>query len=405
MNYHMKKIGILGGTFNPVHTVHLQMAEAACDQYDLDEVWFMPSNHPPHKEESDIVSNEHRQRMIQFAIDGCKKFCFSDFEYHRPGTTYTSDTLSLLQESYPDTQFYFIMGEDSLRDFDSWHEPEKIAEKCLLLVCSREGHSLMELCRKMNEKYGSVFSTFHIPTSCISSSYIREQLQDGILPYGQLPPQVLSYIRLHGLYQTTSWRIDASKDTNMKQLIPMLQSSLRPKRFLHTLGVADTASNLAVIHGISPENARLAGMLHDCAKYLTDAEMIEACEKNNIQLTGFERSNPALIHSKLGVFVARDRYGIKNSSILSAIACHTTGKPDMTSLEKILFIADYIEPGRKMDCKPNSLKKIRQTSFQDLDKSLTLILENTIHYLTNENLPIDPVSKETYLYYKKESPT
>ena len=76
MNYHMKKIGILGGTFNPVHTVHLQMAEAACDQYDLDEVWFMPSNHPPHKEQSDIVSNEHRQRMIQFAIDGCKNFAF-----------------------------------------------------------------------------------------------------------------------------------------------------------------------------------------------------------------------------------------------------------------------------------------------------------------------------------------
>ena len=115
----MNKIGILGGTFNPIHTVHLQMAGAACNQYDLDEVWFMPSNHPPHKEESDIVSNEHRQRMIQFAISCCKKFRFSDFEYSRPGTTYTSDTLSLLHESYPDTQFYFIMGEDSLRDFDS----------------------------------------------------------------------------------------------------------------------------------------------------------------------------------------------------------------------------------------------------------------------------------------------
>lgn len=401
----MNKIGILGGTFNPIHTVHLQMAGAACNQYDLDEVWFMPSNHPPHKEESDIVSNEHRQRMIQFAISCCKKFRFSDFEYSRPGTTYTSDTLSLLHESYPDTQFYFIMGEDSLRDFDSWHEPEQIAARCRILVCSREGHSLMELCEKMNRKYGSVFSAFYIPASCISSSYIREQLQEGILPYGQLPPQVLSYIRLHGLYHTKPWCINASKDSAMKQLIPMLQSSLRPKRFLHTLGVADTASNLAVVHGVNPQNARLAGMLHDCAKYLTDTEMIALCEKKHIHLTDFECSTPALIHSKLGVFVARERYGVEDSAILSAIACHTTGKPDMTSLEKIVFIADYIEPGRKMDCSPHSLKKIRQTSFQNLDQSLILILENTIHYLTKEKLPVDPVSKETYLYYKKESPT
>lgn len=365
----------------------------------------MPSNHPPHKEESDIVSNEHRQRMIQFAISCCKKFRFSDFEYSRPGTTYTSDTLSLLHESYPDTQFYFIMGEDSLRDFDSWHEPEQIAARCRILVCSREGRSLMELCEKMNQKYGSVFSAFYIPASCISSSYIREQLQEGILPYGQLPPQVLSYIRLHGLYHTKPWCINASKDSAMKQLIPMLQSSLRPKRFLHTLGVADTASNLAVVHGVNPQNARLAGMLHDCAKYLTDTEMIALCEKKHIHLTDFECSTPALIHSKLGVFVARERYGVEDSAILSAIACHTTGKPDMTSLEKIVFIADYIEPGRKMDCSPHSLKKIRQTSFQDLDQSLILILENTIHYLTKEKLPVDPVSKETYLYYKKESPT
>ncbi len=125
------------------------MAGAACNQYDLDEVWFMPSNHPPHKEESDIVSNEHRQRMIQFAISCCKKnSVFQILNTAGRGTTYTSDTLSLLHESYPDTQFYFYHGEDSLRDFDSWHEPEQIAARCRILVCSREGRSLMELCEK-----------------------------------------------------------------------------------------------------------------------------------------------------------------------------------------------------------------------------------------------------------------
>ena len=175
----MNKIGILGGTFNPIHTVHLQMAGAACNQYDLDEVWFMPSNHPPHKEESDIVSNEHRQRMIQFAISCCKKFRFSDFEYSRPGTTYTSDTLSLLHESYPDTQFYFIMGADSLFDFEDWREPGIISQECILLAAARDHCRLEEIqqqIRMLKEKYDADIRILNTPDMEIASADIRGRI-------------------------------------------------------------------------------------------------------------------------------------------------------------------------------------------------------------------------------------
>lgn len=121
----MKKIGIMGGTFNPIHNAHLMMAQAAYEQYELDEVWFMPSKNPPHKSQSEIVSEEHRSRMVQFAIDDSKHFLFSDIELKRQGTTYTCETLAQCVEEFSDTRFYFILGGDSLCHFEQWYHPEK----------------------------------------------------------------------------------------------------------------------------------------------------------------------------------------------------------------------------------------------------------------------------------------
>ena len=122
----MKRIGIMGGTFNPIHSVHLIMAQVAYHQFHLDKVLFMPSKHPPHKDNSVIISDEHRTRMIQLAIDGNSNFEFSDLELKREVTTYTSDTLTYLTEKNPDTEYYFIIGGDSLEQLENWHKPEVI---------------------------------------------------------------------------------------------------------------------------------------------------------------------------------------------------------------------------------------------------------------------------------------
>ena len=154
---------------------------------------------------------------------------------------------------------------------------------------------------------------------------------------------------------------------NRSEILELLKSELKAKRVIHTLGVEQTAVWLAYIYGENIEFASTAALLHDCAKFYEKEEQILLCEQFGIPLTEIERKNPALIHGKLGKYMAKNRYLVKNEEILSAIRYHTTGHPAMTELEKIIYLADYIEPGRKMDCKPHSLKKVRQACFANLD--------------------------------------
>lgn len=400
----MKKIGIMGGTFNPIHNAHLMMAQAAYEQYELDEVWFMPSKNPPHKSQSEIVSEEHRSRMVQFAIDDSKHFLFSDIELKRQGTTYTCETLAQCVEEFSDTRFYFILGGDSLCHFEQWYHPEKIAKLCTVLAVSRDNMSEQELqkrCRELSEKYDGEFLPISMPMVAISSMVIRQRLAQEKSVIGYLPDNVLHYIKIHSLYghfqKKESWK--------EKELLTYLQATLRPPRYLHTLGVAVTAANLAACHMEREEDvkrARWAGLLHDCAKYLTPSEMIDLCLQYEIELSDVERQNPALIHGKLGAYLAKHRYGVTDKEICSAIACHTTGKPHMTTLEKIVYIADFMEPRRKMNSKPYSLSKIRKQSFQDLDKGLFMVLTDTVEYLQKESAVIDEMTLQTYEYYKRK---
>jgi len=170
------------------------------------------------------------------------------------------------------------------------------------------------------------------------------------------------------------------------------------QRYEHTIGVAYTAASLAMKYEISIEQAFTAGILHDCAKCISDQKLLEKCDKNNIVISDFERKNPYLLHSKLGAFYASSKYEIKDQDILNAIIYHTTGKPNMSMLEKIIFVADYIEPNR---FKAFNLDKIRKISFENIDMTVFVILKDTIDYLTKNNSPIDSTSIETYNYYKE----
>lgn len=170
------------------------------------------------------------------------------------------------------------------------------------------------------------------------------------------------------------------------------------KRFEHTLGVAYTSMALAMKYEVSIKDAELAGLLHDCAKCLSHEDKIKICEKNGIKMTELEKRNPFLLHTKVGCFLAKNEYGIHDENILNAILNHTTGRPDMTLLEKIVFVADYIEPGR--DKAPN-LTQIRKIAFEDIDKALVWILKDTLEYLKAVGGEIDPMTRNTYDYYRK----
>ncbi|MCI8529201.1 MAG: HD domain-containing protein [Lachnospiraceae bacterium] len=169
------------------------------------------------------------------------------------------------------------------------------------------------------------------------------------------------------------------------------------KRYEHTLGVAFTAAALAMRYDCDIQDAQTAGLLHDCAKCMSDEKRLAICKKRQIHMTEVEKKSPFLLHAKVGAYLAAEKYGIKNQDILNAIQNHTTGRPGMSSLEKIIFIADYIEPGRSQA--PN-LAKIRKLAFVNLDQALLAILEDTLSYLKTTGSSLDPMTERTWLYYR-----
>lgn len=190
------------------------------------------------------------------------------------------------------------------------------------------------------------------------------------------------------------------KTMDLKKLRKEMEKEQTAKRYEHTLSVAYTAASLAMVHEEDTEKALVAGMLHDCAKCIDSKKLVSVCKKNNLEMTEIEMKNPsALLHAKVGSFLAREKYGVTDEDILNAIKYHTTGRPDMSRLEKILYIADYMEPGRKHAA---NLAQIRKMAYQDLDKTLLKILEDTLAYLQTTDNQIDDMTLKTYNYYKNQ---
>lgn len=189
----------------------------------------------------------------------------------------------------------------------------------------------------------------------------------------------------------------------MKYNIPkakkVLKKYLDAGRFEHTQGVMYTAAALAMRYGENLEKAQIAGLLHDCAKCIPDNKKLKICQKNRISVSEMEQNNPFLLHAKVGAYIAQEKYGVDDKEILSAIECHTTGKPGMTLLEKIIYVADYIEPMRN---KAPNLADVRKLAFEDIDLALFKILSDTLSYLRHSTKNLDPMTLQAYEYYKEQ---
>ncbi len=186
------------------------------------------------------------------------------------------------------------------------------------------------------------------------------------------------------------------KTADLKKIRKSMEKELDAKRYEHTLGVAYTAAALAMCNDVDLIKAETAGLLHDCAKCFSDDKKISVCRKNNMEINSVESRNPYLLHAKAGYCIAKNKFDIEDQDILNAILNHTTGRPGMSTLEKIIYIADYIEPSRKQA--PN-LSEVRKLAFQNLDQALLKILTDILSYLESGGGEIDPLTKETYDYY------
>ncbi len=396
----MRRVGILGGTFNPIHNAHLSIANAAYEQFSLDEVWFMPAGIPPHKNVSEHVSAELRMEMVEKAIKSYPQFQVCDIEVKKTKPCYSWETLKELHQIYGnDVKFYLIIGADSLYGFHTWKKPQKICKYADILVAKRPGdndditESFVEELRSCENEFGNHFDEIVSDEINISSTALRESIYCGKDVSKQIPESVQKIIKEHHLYQ----RIYLLNELSTMQL--HLKEELKTDRYTHTLGVMYTAANLAFLYEYPYENAMVAGLLHDCAKCLSDEERIRICKENNIKMSAVEKEHPHLLHGKVGAYLAREQYGVTDEAIQHAITVHTTGCVRMSLLDKIIFVADYIEPKRN---KAPRLHEIRRMAYIDLDYCVYMILEDTMTYLNLSPDAVDQTTKETFAYYEKK---
>ena len=381
------RIGVYGGTFNPPHLGHLLSARFAMEALGLDRLIFVPAGDPPHKDlPQHSPQAAERLAMMELAADSMLlpgRVEVSGMEVSREGKSYTADTLTELHEQYPDDELWLLMGTDMFLTFQNWKRPEAICALAHLAAFARTEadteNTLKNQGSYLRETFGADCTVVRLPqVTPLSSTQVRERLRAG---EGRefLPPAVYGYILRNGLYGTQA---DLTA-LNHEDMTACSLSMVYAKRHAHILGVAQTAVELAKRWGCDEELAFRAGILHDCTKYLSLEEHLAICEKYGLALDDMEAASAKLLHSKTGAALAKHLYG-QGDEVYWAIYWHTTGKADMTTLEKIIYLADYMEPNRKFD----GVEDLRRLCYEDLDEALLLGVRMSIEDLNERGVPI-----------------
>ena len=392
-------IGIYGGTFNPIHLGHMEAARYAAHVLQLDRLYLVPDGIPPHKEmDEGSPDAKHRLEMVRLAAENLGLppgvACASSMEQRRDGKSYTVDTVKAFHQSHPKDTLWLLMGTDMFLTFHRWRQPEEILSCCGLCAFGRTEADTEELFRAqreyLQEKYNARVTTIVLPNVVdISSTELRRRLAEerpGTVDCAGgkfLAPPVYGYILRSHLYGTS----EDLKHLPLEKLRPVALSHLKGSRVPHVLGTEETAAALARRWGADEEEARRAALLHDCTKRLSKKEQLELCRAYKISLDAYEKREEKLLHAKTGAAVAKAVYGVSDA-VYEAIFWHTTGKPGMTLLEKIMYLADYIEPTRDF-C---DLTQLRRLAFEDLDKALLLGLTMAVDDLRDQGMALHPNS-------------
>ena len=382
------KIGIYGGTFNPPHLGHVTAARAVFELLKLDRLLLIPDRLPPHKAlPAGSPTAEQRLEMTRLAGEQMglgENVQVLDLELRREGKSYTSDTLRQLRRMYPGDELWLLMGADMFLTLQAWHAPEEILSLAGIVAFGRTEEDTEELFSAQRDYLYRTYPQARLFTLTVpgvidvSSTDLRAMLACGE-GASLLPPAVYGYILREGLYDT---RADL-RHLPLGRLRPVALSYLKHKRIPHVLGTEQEAIRLAERYGADVEKARVAALLHDCTKKLDMEAQLALCEHYHIQLDELERQALKLLHAKTGAAIARDVFGV-DDEVYRAIWWHTTGHTHMTLLEKIMYLADYIEPSRDFP----GVDKLRSVCYKSLDEGLLLGLEMTIDEMTKMGNPV-----------------
>ena len=364
-----EKIAVFGGSFHPIHNGHLALARHALDALGLDRVLFVVDRIPPHKTLADGATDAQRVDMLRLAVQDEPRFSVETMELLRDGKSYTVDTLTELKDRMPDAALYFLMGTDMLLSFATWRRPEEISKLATLVCTVRQGQSggEAEAAEKYRAQYGADVILLD-EVSPLSSTEVRNRIADALPITGLVPPAVAHYIYRNGCYLPVEFA----------PMYERLHRELMPHRMEHTAYVVETAIALADRFGGDRKKARLSALLHDCGKYLSTE-----------QLLAYADTEPPILpvlHAFAGADYAKNVYGVEDEEILRAIRLHTTGDAKMTLLDKVVYLADMIEPSRDFD----GVDEIRQAAT--LDDMLRLAFSRSICYIKERGKDVHPAT-------------
>ncbi len=381
-----ERIGIMGGTFDPIHAGHIRMAQAAMAGAKLDRVLMLPSGNPPHK--TGVTPAEDRWRMVCAACAGLDGLEPCRLELDREGTIYTVDTLSLLHHEFPKASLYYIIGTDTLMELHKWRQYERVLTMCTFLVCPRQCRCTQEEVTAQKKRLtalGAAIRMIDMEPVDVSSSEIREALAAGT-ETPLLPIAVRAYCHAAGTCGAPASIPEA------RTWLAQLFVALKRKRYAHTLAVAETARLLAKQHGLDERKAETAGLLHDCAKSMPVSEMQALCLTHEASAYEDAMASVSVLHAIAGMYVAQRDYGIRDPEVLEAIRCHTTGLPGMGPLAMAVALADSIEPLREPY---PMLEEVRALARESLEKALLLSLEGTVRHVKKKGFPVHPATANT----------
>ena len=379
---------VYGGSFNPPHIGHISAARAAAEQLGPGKLLIMPSNIPPHKAlDTDSPDAMERLLLAELAFAELGLADISDIEMRREGPSYTADTVAALLEE--NQEICLLMGTDMLLTFGSWYRSGWLLENVSLAVFARRGgdyDTLVQAAEQLRSQYGARITLIEQEPIDISSTELRRALKERA---GRefLPDKVYERIiqkRSYGAKPELVWLRDIAC------------GMLSPGRVAHVLGTEKEAVKLAARWGIDAGEAAEAAILHDITKNLSYEEQLLLCEKYGIITDVADM--PKLLHPVTGAALARDLFGV-DDAVYGAIRWHTTGRVNMTGLEKIIYLADYIEPEREDF---DGLAELRSLAYEDMDAALMLGLELTLEDLSRQGLPVHPSLTEVLKALKRE---
>lgn len=376
------RIGLLGGTFNPIHRAHVQMAEIARDEAELDRVLLMVAADPPHKPVDEDIPASVRYHLVETAIRGRERLEASDLELRREGKSYTLLTLQELYQQYPESEISIIIGSDTLSDLPNWYHPEEVLKLADVLCVPRVGRNQDDeaTAQMLKERYGARVRILSAKAEVISSTEIRKRLLSALPVDDTLPDQVAQAIYECGDYFSPEVRALQEKS----------RAALSPKRYSHVCGTMRAAAKLSVLWRQDAQKAQIAALLHDCAKCLPP--LVQEV------LSGDETGIAPVWHAPAGAALARTEYGITDEDVLRAIRLHTTGDWGMTDFEALIYAADLVEPTRDFP----GVEDYRSRISEDIDGFMRYALVRVSALIERKGKRAHPASMRASAWYEQK---